>query len=117
MSCGFLFGVPAMVTPGLLPEVDAFGWNVFGVTVGGEPDCPAVVMNALLMDDVVVEVADEDAVVEVGFAAVGPGTVRVMDFAPIGGPVTAREGFPQALRAGRCPRRRHGWRSLCVGGG
>ena len=113
-SCGFLFFVPAVITPGLLSEVDRFGWNVFGVTVGGESDNPSVIMNALLMNDVMVQVAEQDTVAEVGFAALGPGIIRVMDFArpllaalvggtPIGWPVATGERLPQTLRAGRCP--------------
>ena len=109
-SCGPLFGVPAVIASGLLSEVDRFGWDVFGVTVGGEPDGPAVLMNALLMNDVVVEVAEQDAVAEVGFAALGPGTIRVVNFAPVGWPVATGErtsavpvGDRDPLMAGKEP--------------
>ena len=61
------------------------------MTVGGESDNPSVIMNAPLMNDVMVQVAEQDTVAEVGFAASGPGTIRVMDFAPIGWPVATGE--------------------------
>ena len=88
--------VPAGVSSRPLPGVDRGWWDVFGVAVFGESDSPAVVV-----EDVVVEVADEDAVFEICGAAVGPGVAGVMTFAPIWWPVAAGEGAA-AVSDGEC---------------
>ena len=61
-------------------------WDEFGDAVGGESDVPAVVVQ-----DVMVEGAHQDAVVEVGGAAVGPSSFGVVADAPVWWSVAAGE--------------------------
>src|SRR5674476_568956 len=96
--CVFLLSLnlPAGVLSWSLLGVDRGGWDVFGVAVFGESDSPAVVVEG-----VVVEVADEDAVFEVGGSSVCPAVSGVVGFAPIWWPVTARE-CAAAVSPGEC---------------
>ena len=62
--------------------VDGGGWEEFGVSVGGESGLPA----AVVVEQPVVEAADQAGVREVGGAAVGPGP-QVMGLAPACRPI------------------------------
>ena len=69
-----------------LAWVEPFGWGEFWVAVVGDGDLPFVVVQ-----ESVVEAADEDAVVEAGFAAIDP-MLEMMSVTPFGWPVAAGEG-------------------------
>src|SRR6266545_7732227 len=86
--CGLLSGVGfvAVVAAGVLFGVDPGGWGEFGQAVAGDADGPVLVVCG-----VVVSGAEEDGVVQVGGAAVGP-VPQMVGVAPAGGQVAAGEG-------------------------
>jgi hypothetical protein len=69
-----------VVLSGSLLGVDRSGWDQGGIAVGGEDHVPA-----LAVDLVVVEVAEQRPVVQIGRAAVGPGHDAVV---PVAGTVS-----------------------------
>src|SRR6266545_307155 len=79
-------GVVAVVAAGVLVGVDPGGWGEFGQAVAGDADGPVLVVCG-----VVVSGAEEDGVVQVGGAAVGP-VPQMVGVAPAGGQVAAGEG-------------------------
>ncbi len=85
-------GFEALVADGSSLRVDAGWWDDFGDAVGGEGQVPFA-----LVDEVVVEAAQEASVVEVGRAAAAPGD-PMMCLTPGGGSFTA--GEDAALIAG-----------------
>src|SRR6266511_2565898 len=75
-----------MVAAGVLFGGVRGGWGEFGQAVGGDADGPVLVVCG-----VVVSGAEEDGVVQVGGAAVGP-VPQMVGVAPAGGQVAAGEG-------------------------